>query len=82
MSALFATIVDTKALAETVAAALVAGVGITIVFSLAILGASLFGEARRDGRGGAAVAAAGLALAALGACGAAIVVGIVVMISK
>jgi len=82
MSAMLATVVDWQALGETVGAALVAGVGITIVFSLAILGAAVLGDARRDGRGGTAVAAAGLTVVALAACGAAIAVGIVVMTSK
>jgi hypothetical protein len=79
MSAMFATVVDWQALGETVGVALVAGVGITAVFSLAILGAAVLGEARRDGRGGTAV---GLTVVALAACGAAIAVGILVMTSK
>ena len=82
MSAIVATVVDADALLKTVAGSLAIGIGVTICFSLAILGASLFGEARRDGRGGAAVASAGLALTALAACGAAIVLGIIVMTSK
>ena len=82
MSALLATVVDGKALLETVGASLVAGVGVTIVFSFAILGAALFGDARREGRGGVAIAAAGLTAFALAASAAAIVFGIVVMTSK
>ena len=50
MSALVGSIVDGKALLDTVAGSLIAGVGVTIAFSFAILGAALFGEARRDGR--------------------------------
>ena len=42
---MIATIVDTKALWETVVAAFVAGVGTTIIFSFAILGATKFAEA-------------------------------------
>jgi hypothetical protein len=82
MSALVATIVDTKALLDTVAGSLIAGVGVTAAFSFAILGAALFGEARRDGRTVAAVGAGGLAVVALAGCAAAIVFGIVVMTSK
>ena len=52
---MIATIVDTKALWETVVAAFVAGVGTTIVFSLAILGATRF--ARGEPRGPVAHAA-------------------------
>lgn len=81
MSALLATVVDGRALLETVIASLVAGVGVTVAFSLAILGAALFGDARRDGREVAAVGAAGLTVLALGVCGAAIAFGIVVMTS-
>lgn len=81
MSALLATVVDGRALLETVIASLVAGVGVTVAFSLAILGAALFGDARRDGREVAAVGAASLTVVALAACGAAIAFGIVVMTS-
>jgi hypothetical protein len=82
MSALLATVVDSRALLETVIASVIAGVGVTIVFSLAILGAALFGDARRDGRAGAAVGAATLAILALAASAAVIVFGIFVMTSK
>jgi CHASE2 domain-containing sensor protein len=82
MSALLATVVDGRALLETVIASVIAGVGVTIVFSLAILGAALFGDARRDGRVGAAVGAATLAILALAASAAVIVFGIFVMTSK
>jgi hypothetical protein len=44
-----ATIVDTQALLETVVAAFVAGVGTTVVFSLAIFGVVRFADANRDG---------------------------------
>jgi hypothetical protein len=76
------TVVDTDALLETVAASLIAGVGITIVFSLAILGAARWAEARRDGRTLAASAAGTLAVIALAASLSAVVVGILVMTSK
>ena len=82
MSALIATIIDGEALLETLVASLLAGVGVTIVVSLAILGAGLFGDARRDGRTAAAAGAATLTILALAACGAAIVLGIVIMTSK
>ena len=78
---MIATIVDTKALWETVAAAFVAGVGTTIVFSLAILGATRFAEANREGRGGVAAMFGALAVLGLAATIAAIVIGVVVMTS-
>jgi hypothetical protein len=78
----FATIVDWEALLETVAAALVAGVGIAIAFSLAIYGVARFAEARRAGASLAAGAAALLAVVALVVCVGAITIGIVVTASS
>ena len=79
---MIATIVDTTALWQTVVAAFAAGVGTTVVFSLAILGATRFAEANREGR--ALHAALFGVLTALGllATVAAIGFGVVVMTSK
>jgi hypothetical protein len=77
-----ATIVDTAALLRTVAAAFVAGVGVTLIFSLAILGATRFAELNRDERPVAAVAFGALAIAALAAAAAVVTIGIIVMASK
>jgi hypothetical protein len=77
-----ATIVDTQALWSTVAAAFIAGVGVTFIFSLAILGAARLAELSRDGRPIAAAAFGVLAVVSLGAAAAAIVIGIIVMTSK
>jgi hypothetical protein len=76
------TVVETKNLLETVAASLVAGVGITAAFSVMLFGAIRLAELRRDERpvlaaGAAALAGTGL-LITLGG----IVLGIVVMTSK
>jgi hypothetical protein len=76
-----ATIVDSEALLETVAASLVAGVGIAIVFSLAIYGAARFAEARRADAPLAAGAAGLLAAVSLLACAAAITAGILALAS-
>src|SRR5207244_7697500 len=57
-----ATVVDTGALLRTVAAALVAGVGVTLMFSLAILGATRFAEMNGDGRPVAAASFGALAI--------------------
>jgi len=77
-----AEIVDTEALADTVVGAAAAGIGTTIVFSLAILGATRLAEATREGRTlHAALYGALMALGLLATLGA-IVVGIVVMTSK
>lgn len=77
-----ATIVETKELVETVIASLVAGVGVTVVFSLAIWGGARFVDLSRSGRPVAAGAAATLGVLALVTTVAAVVVGIVVMTSK
>lgn len=77
-----ATIVEGKELAQTVVASLVAGVGVTTVFSVAIWGGTRFVDLSRSGRPLAAGAAAVLGALALLATLAAVVVGIVVMTSK
>ncbi len=77
-----ATIVETKELLETVAVSVVAGVGVTIVFSIAVYGATRFADLSRDQRPIAATAAVVSALVAFAVCIAAAVVGIVVMIHK
>jgi len=77
-----AVVVETKELLETVVASLIAGVGITVVFSVAIWGVARFADMSRSERPLAAGAAATLAgLAVLGTM-AAVVFGIVIMTSK
>jgi hypothetical protein len=74
--------IDTRALAETVVASIVAGVGVTIVFSLGLYGAARFAELGREGRNaeamffGTVAAIAGFAFIGV------IVVGIIVMTTK
>jgi hypothetical protein len=77
-----ATIVDTSALWQTIAAAFVAGVGTTLVFSLAILGAARFAEANRAGRGLESALFGTLAVLGLVVTAAAVVAGVIVMTSK
>jgi hypothetical protein len=77
-----ATIVDTEALWEAVAAAFVAGVGVTILFALAILGASRFAEANREGQRFAATMFGSLTVLGLIATAAAVVIGMAVMADK
>ena len=79
---MLATIVDTQALLKTVVAAFIAGVGVTLIFSLAILGASRFVDRSRDGRPAAAVAFGALGLVALLGALAAVTMGIIVMARK
>jgi large exoprotein involved in heme utilization and adhesion len=77
-----ATIVETGDLVKTVVASLIAGVGVTAVFSLAIWGGARFVDLNREGRMLAAGAAAALGALALAATLGAVAVGIVVMTKK
>lgn len=79
---MIATIVDTTALWQTVAAAFVAGVGTTIVFSFAILGATRFADANRDGNRLHAAVYGALSLVGVLATAAAIVAAVIVMTAK
>ena len=79
---MLATVVETKELLRTVLAALVSGVGVTIVFSLAIYGATRFADFSRDERPVAGAAAATLTILALLVTLAAVVVGVVAMTQK
>jgi hypothetical protein len=79
---MIATLVEGEALWQTVVASVVAGVGVTTAFSVAIWGVGRFADLSRSERplaAGGALAIAGLALAAVAA---AVVFGIVVMTSK
>jgi hypothetical protein len=76
-----AVVVETKELLQTVIASVIAGVGVTTVFSLAIWGAARFVDLSRSERPLAAGAAATLAGLALAATLAAVIFGIVVMSS-
>lgn len=77
-----ATIVETKDLIQTVVASVVAGVGITVVFSVAIWGAARFADLSRGERPAAAAGAAALAVLAGLVTLASVAFGIVVMASK
>jgi cation transporter-like permease len=77
-----AVVVETKELLETVIASVVAGVGITVVFSVAIWGVARFADLSRNERPFAAGAAATLAALAGLVTLAAVAFGIVIMSSK
>lgn len=77
-----AVIVETKELVETVIASLVGGVGVTVVFSIAIWGSARFADLSRNDRPVAAAGAAAVAVLALAVTAASVVLGIVVMTSK
>lgn len=79
---MIATIVHTDELLSTVAAASVAGIGVTFLFSLGIWGAGQFAELSRDGKSVLATAAAAVSVLAFVAVAAAVVVGMLVMTNK
>ncbi len=79
---MIATLVEGKELLEAVVASVVAGVGVTFVFSVAIWGVARFADLSRSQRplaAGAAAVTAGLALACTAA---AVTIGIIAMTSK
>ncbi len=76
------TIVDTTTLLALVGVSLVAAVGVTAAFSLAILGATRFSDLRRDGRAVEAAFFGVVTALALAACVGAIVYGIVEIQTK
>ena len=79
---LLGTIVDTSALAKVIVGSLVAGIGVTIAFSFAILGSTRYADMRRDERPLEATVFAAIAIVAALACVAALVFGIIVMTAK
>ena len=82
MSIIADAIVDWAALGKVVVASLITGVGTTLFFSFAIIGATRFAEMRRDQRmvGATAYAVLGVLGAAVTVAG--VVGGIVVMTHK
>lgn len=74
-----AVVVETKELWQTIVASVVAGVGVTVVFSVAIWGAARFADLSREDRPLAAGAAATLAGLALMLTLASVAVGILAM---
>jgi hypothetical protein len=79
---MIATIVETKELLQTVAASLIAGVGVTASFSLLLYAVTRFADMRRDERPILATAAGGLAVLAFAVTATAIILGIVEMARK
>jgi hypothetical protein len=77
-----ATLVEGRELLETVAASVVAGLGVTFVFSVAIWGVARFADLSRNERPLAAAGAALAACLALASTAGIVVVGIIVMTSK
>jgi len=74
--------IDGGLLFQVVWSSLLAGVFVTMVFSLVVLFSARSGEYRRAGRGGAGVAYAGLAIVAMGIFTFAVGYGVHILLSK
>lgn len=74
--------IDFHALGQVVWVSLLAGVGVTVLFSLVIFGAGRAGEARRGGDGGQAAAFGALAVLAMLIFLAAVVFAVTIMLNK
>jgi len=77
-----AAVLDTGALLEVVWVSLLSGIGVTAVFSVALLGGTRSGEARRAGATGAAAAYGALAVLAGLALVAGLTVGVAVLVGR
>lgn len=75
-------LIDTHALLKVLYSSMIAGLGIAVVFSLAILGATRASDLRREGREGASVAYGVLAVVALLLSAAIVVYGLVLVTRK
>jgi hypothetical protein len=69
-------------LVEVVWVSLLAGIGVTGVYSLIIFGGARAAEARRNGDGGAATLYGALAIAAFAVFAAGLVFGVAIILSK
>ena len=74
--------VDFHALFTVLWSSLLAGVGVTVLFSFVILGGSRAADARREGQAGAASAFMALAVVALLVFFAAVAFGVTIMLRK
>lgn len=78
---MMAAIVDAGKLLDVVLTALASGVGVIVLFSLAVLGATRASDRRSGGRSGS-LAYAGLAALSLAGCAAAVGYGVVLLSQK
>jgi hypothetical protein len=78
----FASIVDGHALLQVLWVSAAAGIGLSLVFSLAIASAARAGQQRRGGAHGLAAAWTVVTVACGVLCGVAVVFGVLVMLSK
>jgi hypothetical protein len=79
---MIAAAINTHALAKMAYSSVVAGVGVAVIFSLAILGLARSGEMRREHRTAAAVAYSALAAAGLLLAAAIVMYGLTLVAHK
>jgi hypothetical protein len=79
---MIAAAINTHALVKMLYTSVVAGVGVTVVFSLAILGATRSTEMRREHRTGAAACYTALATAGLLVAAAVVIYGLLLVAHK
>jgi hypothetical protein len=79
---LVGAVVDGHALLQVVWSSLLAGIGVTCVYAIAIVGTTRAIDASRDGRAGRAVAFGVLGVLALAGVAGAVVLGIIYMAQK
>lgn len=77
-----ATIVDGGALAQVVWVSIAAGIGLSLIFSLAIAGAARASQCRRAGDASGAVVWSAITAICVAACALAVVLGVIVMLHK
>jgi Na+/melibiose symporter-like transporter len=82
VSAQLASVVDGKALLQVLWVSFAAGLGVTTVFAIGIVGATRTADMRRDGRTAEAIVYGAVALLATAGVAAAVVLAIVVMAHK
>jgi len=82
VSPVLAQVVDVGKLLETIEAAAIAGLGISLAFSLVIYGFAKAGEHRAGSRPVAATAHVVLGFIALAACGVGLAFGLSTMLAK
>jgi len=75
-------VVDFHALGQVIWVSFVAGIGVTVLFSVAIYGFDRANHARRVGAGGTATVYGALAVLALVVFAASVVLGVSVMLTK
>ena len=74
--------IDFHALGQVIWVSLVAGVGVSVLFSLVIFGADKAGDSRREGQDSQALAYGALAVVAMVVFSVAVVLGVIVMLRK